>query len=96
MAEILQSIEKGKKTDYVCKAIMAYHNNQLDGNKDYKANLIEVLSALTNSLVEISSNLGNVTLTTGNVGQKPREKLGDKESGNSLDLKGFMLKNIEM
>lgn len=92
--KVLEGIVKGEKSSFICKAIVAFHNNQL--GKESELSYLKALPTIADSLVEISSNLGNVTLTAGNVGQKPRDKPGDKESGKSLDLKGFMLKNIEM
>lgn len=95
-AEILKSIEKGKKTDYVSKAILAYHHNQLGGNKEYKTSHLEVLSTISDRLGEISQSLGDVTLAEGNAEQKPKGRPEEKESGNSLDHEIFILKKVEI
>jgi hypothetical protein len=70
--EILESIEKGEKSNFICKAIVAYQN-QLNGHKGYKTTHLEVLSTISDRLGEISNSLGNITFSAGNVGQKPRE-----------------------
>jgi hypothetical protein len=95
-AEILEVIPNGEKTSFICKAIVAYYNNQLDESKSSElSEMVNCLRAVVGKLGEISGKLDNVTVSPGGGGNKPPEKK-DKKATKKLDTSDLTNRFLHM
>ncbi len=93
--EILDSIEEGQKSEYIRKAIIEYHRNKKNVNKQILAelrNISESLASMAESMQVIARKLEGVNVQA-SIKSPKKEKRNSKHKDKILD---FIKQNVEM